>query len=257
MCATPPVATLAAAVASLVVACGPPPAPVPSPYVTPVPGDTRQLIVVVTPGWDSVSGSLYRFERRDARAEWRSAAPPVAVVVGRSGLAWGRGLYDASREKGPAKREGDAKSPAGVFRLGTAFGFDSMQPRMPYVQLTATSECVDDPASTHYNTLIDRGSVSHVDWTSGERMRDEDPFYRLGVFVQHNSMPATPGAGSCIFLHVWGGPTTPTTGCTALDESRLREVVAWLASDAQPVLVELPLPEYTSHHAAWGLPALL
>jgi D-alanyl-D-alanine dipeptidase len=242
---------------ALITDCHVRPAASPSPDVSPIPADTRQLLVVVTPGWDSVSGVLYRFERADDGGRWRPAAPPVAVVVGRSGLAWGRGLYDASREKGPAKREGDDRSPAGVFRLGSAFGFDSAQLRMPYVRLTATSECVDDPASTHYNTLIDRGSVSRVDWTSGERMRDEDPFYRLGVFVQHNSMPATPGAGSCIFLHVWGSPTTPTTGCTALDESRLREVVAWLTSDAQPVLVELPLAEYTRLHAAWGLPTLL
>jgi zinc D-Ala-D-Ala dipeptidase len=247
---------LAATATTLLTACGARPAAAPSPYATPVPADTRQLLVVTTPSWDSVSGSLYRFERGDARAEWRSAGSPVAVILGRSGMAWGRGLYDASPDEGPAKHEGDAKSPAGVFRLGTAFGFDSAELRMPYVQLTGTSECVDDPASAHYNTLIDRASVSRADWASSEHMRDEVPFYRLGVFVQHNTLPATPGAGSCIFIHIWGSPTTPTTGCTALDESQLRGIVAWLDAGADPVLVQLPLPEYKRHRAAWGLPLL-
>jgi len=40
--------------------------------------------------------------------------------------------------------------------------------------------------------------------------------YRLGVFVEHNTKPRRAGFGSCIFLHIWSGPTEPTIGCTAM-----------------------------------------
>ena len=152
---------------------------------------SEQLVVVTTSGWTSTTGTIRRFERSGSMYEWRSIDQPVPVVVGRTGIAWGVG-FDGVSTEGPHKREGDGKSPAGMFPLDTVFGFappGSMQSvRMPYVQLLPSTDCVDDSASSHYNTVVDRGSVPRVDWSSAERMRSIR-LYEVGVIVGYNAMP--------------------------------------------------------------------
>ena len=47
-------------------------------------------------------------------------------MFGKNGLAWGKGIADnLDQRDGPVKHEGDGKAPAGIFKLGTAFGYDS------------------------------------------------------------------------------------------------------------------------------------
>ena len=60
-----------------------------------------------------------------------------------------------------------------------------------------------------------------------EKMLRDDGLYKWGVFVEHNPA-AAPGAGSCIFLHIWKDSTTPTTGCTAMAEKDLVKLLRWL-----------------------------
>ncbi|MFL5581978.1 MAG: L,D-transpeptidase [Gemmatimonadaceae bacterium] len=214
-----------------------------------------QLLVVTTPTWDATGGTLRRYAR-DAGGAWRAEGAPVPVVVGRTGLAWGVGVApDVAGE--PAKHEGDGKSPAGAFPLETAFGFASgasvAGTRLPYLPLVETTECVDDTASTHYNAIVDRREVARVDWSSSERMRSIG-LYRLGVLVDYNAGPAVAGRGSCIFLHVWSGPSSSTAGCTAMAEPALAEIVRWLDPARRPALVQLTEAAYARRRAAWGLP---
>lgn len=219
---------------------------------------SEQLVVVTTPDWDSTSGTLRRFQRAKPGDEWRADGPSTPIVVGRTGLAWGRGFdantFDATS---PHKHEGDGRSPAGIFPLDTAFGFapaDSARwVRLPYVQLTSGSDCVDDTLSTHYNTVVDR-SVVPLDWSSAEHMR-QIAQYRIGVIVGYNAAPPSRGRGSCIFLHIWGGPRSTTAGCTALDAEELSRVMAWLDRARRPVIVQLPAREYGRLRRSWGLPA--
>lgn len=226
----------------------------------PTPPLSRQLLVVTSADWDTVPARLFRFTRADAGDAWHAAGPPVAVVLGRTGLAWGAGLNNASREMGPVKHEGDGRSPAGMFRLGSAFGFGPPDTigvlAMPYRRLTATTDCVDDVRSSFYNTLAERDASGQSAWSSAEHMRQIDPDYRYGIFVEHNTTPRTPGLGSCIFIHIWEGPTKPTSGCTALDPGRLADLLRWLSGAANPVLVQLPRQTYDSHREAWALPSL-
>jgi len=86
-----------------------------------------QLIVVVTSDWDAVPGMMRRYERDGVRAPWRAVGAEVPVVVGAAGLGWGDGLhgFGSPGEAGPIKREGDNRSPAGVFRLSSTFGYAS------------------------------------------------------------------------------------------------------------------------------------
>ena len=217
---------------------------------------SEQLVVVTTPGWASTTGSIRRFERSRSTSEWRAIDQPVPVVVGRTGIAWGVG-FDGVSTEGPHKREGDGKSPAGMFPLDTVFGFApaaSMQSvRMPYVQLLPSTDCVDDTTSSHYNTVIDRASVPRVDWNSAEHMRGVEQ-YEVGVIVGYNATPPVKARGSCIFLHVWAGPGSHTAGCTAFDEAKLRELISWLDPEKRPLLVQLTTKDYATLRTMWRLP---
>jgi D-alanyl-D-alanine dipeptidase len=220
--------------------------------------ESEQIVVVITPNWTSTKGTMQRFERPTPTSEWSSLGTAVPVVVGRTGIAWGAG-FDGVSTKGPHKHEGDGKAPAGVFPLDTAFGFaprDSMRTvNLPYVQLLPTTDCVDDIASAHYNTVVDRQSVASVDWNSAEHMR-EVAQYKTGVIVGYNAAPPVKGRGSCIFLHIWAGPDSHTAGCTALDEAQLRDVMMWLDPRRRPLLVQLTANDYADLRVRWKLPVV-
>lgn len=218
--------------------------------------DCRQLLVVTSRDWDAVAAQMRCFQRASGRSGWTEVWPPADAVLGRTGFAWGRGLHGTVKTGGPVKREGDGKAPAGVFRVVEAFGFASVEDakiqRLPYRQLTAHTEGIDDPASRHYNRLVEGRSVAAKDWTSSERMRSIEP-YRWGAVVGHN-WDQVPGGGSCIFLHVWEGAGVPTSGCTAMPESQMLRVLRWLDERKNPILVQLPVDEYRRVRAAWKLP---
>lgn len=175
-----------------------------------------------------VRGRLVRMER--GADGWRRVGRPVPVVVGRNGV-------------GP-KEEGDGRSPRGVFSLSHAFGYAGDAPSgtsLPYRPMAPGTVCVDDPASPHYDHIVDPDEVDAPDWRSAEAMRRDrvhgDDLYRLGVNVAHNP-EHTPGAGSCVFLHVWRGPSSPTAGCTAMAADELLALLRWLDRDARPRLVQ-------------------
>src|SRR5215210_2226046 len=219
---------------------------------------SRQVVVVTTNGWDDVPGVLRRFERKGTKGAWAQVGADVPVAVGRKGLGWGAGLVDTRPAAGPQKKEGDGKAPAGVFRLGPAFGFAPERAawlRFSYVPLTPSVECVDDTASRKYNLIVDRLAAGVVDWNSSERMRSVEG-YRWGMVVRHNAAPTVAGRGSCIFLHVWAGPGQGTAGCTAMEEEKLTELLRWLDPKKVPLLMQLPEGEYARLHTAWRLPAL-
>jgi D-alanyl-D-alanine dipeptidase len=226
----------------------------------PVLSECNQLIVVVTKDWNAVPGKMILYQRNDKDGAWGKIGKSFPVVVGRNGLGWGRGLNPPANRPGPVKHEGDGKSPAGIFRLSSAFGLaeparmNSL--RLPYVQLTATIECVDDVKSTNYNSIVDRGKFTAPDWNSSEKMRDVGAQYRLGVVVDHNISPRENGGGSCIFLHIWKDARTGTSGCTAMSPEKIESLLSWLDPSAHPALVQLPESEYKKLQTAWSLPSL-
>ncbi len=214
------------------------------------------MLVVVSKNWDSVDGTLQRFEY--ASPTWQPVGQPIQIVLGRAGLAWGRGLHPTP-EPGPQKHEGDGKSPAGVFTLPSAFGYAAQEKlpgiKIPYVQCTGSLECVDDPRSKHYNEILDRPATG-ADWNSSEKMLLKNDQYRLGIFVNHNASPAEPGCGSCVFMHIWEGPGIGTSGCTAMRGGDMELVLGWIDARANPVLVQLPESEYHRLQQAWHLPEI-
>ena len=229
---------------------------------------STQMIVVTTSGWNTVDGRLQRFERNTPHDKWQPVGKPISIVVGKNGMGWGLGLLATNTAairsaSEPVKKEGDGKSPAGVFALGTAFGY-APQPlpglKLPYLSLTPSTECVDDAHSKHYNRIVDRSTVS-PDWNSSEHMRDAGQAYKWGVVIDHNStvqdghLPV-PSGGSCVFMHIWGGSGQGTAGCTAMPQSELEGVLLWLDPARKPLLVQLPEADYARLGLGWGLPSI-
>ncbi len=219
----------------------------------------QQLVVVQSPGWDALTGTLVCFERSRLGDAWTQVGEPCEVNFGRAGLAWGSGLHGGTLGEGPVKREGDGRSPAGAYRLSAVYGYAPRDSvgflRMPYIEVNATCQCVDDVHSAYYNLVLDSLSVARADWTSRERMRPrEGDWNKWGVIVDHNMNPREPGRGSCIFLHVSEGRGEPTSGCTSIEESRITALVGWLDAGKHPVLVQLTQPEYLNWKPRWRLP---
>ena len=237
---------------------------VPSPQSTAsVLASSCQLLRVIAPDWGSNFAVLQRYERTRFEAGWQPIGAVVKVMLGKSGLAWGRGLHLPIGRAGREKREGDACAPAGIFAITALFGDaapDSPFARaakLPYLYATRDLKAIDDPASAHYNRIVDQSSGVQIDWTSCEDMRRSDERYAVGAVVAHNSAPPVPAAGSCIFLHVWADEGVPTAGCTAMSLADMSEIAGWLDGAAAPLLVQLPQAEYEGLREVWGLPALV
>ena len=224
--------------------------------------DSRQVVLVTSDGWDSNQATLRRFERAGDTQAWQEVGAAFAASLGRNGSAWGTGLHaPADQAAGPVKREGDGRSPAGIFGIGQAFGYaaDAGPLRLRYEQMDATDYCIDVPASPLYNRIVDSRDVGAAAVEgSTEPMRldlhkDGDPRYRLGLVIEHNTR-AEPDQGSCIFAHLWRTPGEPTAGCTAMADADMEALLAWLDPAAQPRFVLLPVAEYRRLAAPWQLP---
>lgn len=155
--------------------------------------------------------------------DWRRIRDFPAAVVGRAGFA-----------APGAKREGDGRTPAGIFPLTLAFGYaEAVATGLPYRRCTPDDLWVDDPESPDYNRWVTAPTAAR----SFERMRREDGRYEFGVVVGYNLAPVVPGAGSAIFVHVWRGPGAGTAGCLALPRDEMAGLLAALRAEAGPVAV--------------------
>src|SRR6202012_5950470 len=80
---------------------------------------SRQLMIVVSNNWDKLQGKLYAYKKVKNKWVLQFSNP---VGLGSKGIGIGDGLVKLN-VNGPVKHEGDKKSPAGIFSIGTAFGY--------------------------------------------------------------------------------------------------------------------------------------
>lgn len=204
---------------------------------------SNQLILVVADTWDSPTALMTCLEKK--KGKFVKSGNEINVFIGRSGLGWGRGLVEFDKKGGPIKREGDKKAPAGIFKLPYVFGLlpaDSLNwLNYTYKQISKINECVDDTSSKYYNSIVSTLQIEK-NWKSSENM--DDPDYKYGVVISHNSSPVEKGCGSCIFFHLTGPKPKPTAGCTAMDEKSFLGFLRWINEKENPLLIQLPKEEY-------------
>ncbi|RPI63556.1 MAG: hypothetical protein EHM44_04835 [Ignavibacteriales bacterium] len=225
---------------------------------SPIPNTSKQMVLVLTDSITSTNGELVYFERQNDKGSWKKISSTIPIVLGRNGLGWGRGLNSIDSLKLPMKTEGDGRSPAGVFELGAAFGYVSANEmkglKIPYIPITEMVECIDDIKSSYYNQIVARDDIKEIDWQSSEKMFFAEIWYQQGIVVEQNTNPIINGSGSCIFLHNWSQPNETTAGCTEMEPEKLKELIYWLDSSSNPILIQLTKQLFNEYQNPWQLP---
>ena len=215
-----------------------------------------QLMVVLTNGWDELQGNIYCFNLE--RGKWRLKFTNQ-VVVGGKGMGLGDGIITLKSPGAPVKKEGDLKSPAGIFTTGSAFGYADKKEagwiKNHYIKASDTLICVDDAQSPDYNRLVQSDTIKSA-YNSHEDMHRKDDDYKWGLFLNHNVNGTTPGAGSCIFMHIWQDNKHGTAGCTAMEEGNIVRLLHWIDAGKKPLLVQMPLAVYQKIRLEYRLPGI-
>ncbi|MGE3182659.1 MAG: L,D-transpeptidase, partial [Phycisphaerae bacterium] len=168
---------------------------------------SAQALVIVAPV--GISHGRGWFCETDPEGKWNATNDGFPISVGIAGIA-------APGEK----REGDKRTPSGVFRLTEAFGRDVPAlagTKLRYRQATKHDAWSEDIQSPDYNTWIsgDRAAAAT------DRLLRDDGLYDQSIVVDYNRDPVEPGRGSAIFIHRAHADGTGTLGCIALDATDL------------------------------------
>ncbi len=128
------------------------------------------------------------------------------------------------------KKEGDGKTPAGVYTLGQAFGVTPASgSKRSYLTVNSNYYWVDDSSSKYYNQLVN-ASKTGIAWSSAEHLVDYSRAYKYAIAINYNT-DCVPGKGSAIFLHCSTG--SATAGCVAVSESNMLTILQSLAGDTR------------------------
>lgn len=191
--------------------------------------DTGQVLLVLDTSFLFFkSAKLFAIEK--SGLTWQQAMAPMDAVVGRNGFA-----------PPGEKREGDGRTPSGLYRLGTAFGYaEFIDTRMPYSQAMEDDLWIDDPKASDYNRWVRQRETRAASY---EKMKREDDLYKYGIVIEYNTDPIIKDYGSAIFLHVWAGSRSATAGCVAVSEENILKILGWLNPAAHPVILINPDPK--------------
>lgn len=125
-------------------------------------------------------------------------------------------------------KEGDAKTPTGVFHFNRAFGIaEDPGCAIPYVKVDDdTYWSGDQREGYHYNELVNLKDLPGLDVKSGdsEHIIDYIYHYQYCLNISYNE-ECVPGAGSAIFLHCFGPVKPFTGGCVAIPEDIMKYVM--------------------------------
>lgn len=183
---------------------------------------SSQALVVVNNSPSSFIVKVHALEKKNGK--WVKAQEPMDGVIGKNGFA----------DPGE-KREGDGKSPSGIFSLRTAFGYnESIQTKMPYRQALPDDLWIDDVNAADYNRWVQKDDTKA---TSYEKMKRDDNLYKYGIIIEYNTDPVVKGYGSAIFFHIWRGKNMPTAGCVAVSEDDIVKLLGWLDPQARPLII--------------------
>ena len=118
------------------------------------------------------------------------------------------------------KKEGDKKTPTGVFNLTDAFGIKGNPgTALPYIDVNESLYwCAD---KKYYNQLIDIREKPHK--CKGEHLADYVPQYNYGITLDYNKS-CTYKKGSAIFLHC-KGKYSYTAGCIAVSQKNMVKIM--------------------------------
>ena len=232
------------------------------PAVAQLPADCSQAVLGIADHWDASQVTLSLVEK-NAEGHWVRVLGPLHGRLGHAGLVWGLGLHQNPRGA-TTKREGDGRSPAGIFRIGGLWTTNKTPVKhhrsIPEVRVGPRDLWVSDINTPQlYNRHVRLSHPAATPWEIKEQMRQTDYAHSIKLLICHNTQetPGRPivGAGSSIFFHIWRRDgAAATAGCTAMAEGDLRALISRLQPARHPVYILLPKAEYAKLRAAWRLP---
>ena len=168
--------------------------------------NAQQLVIV---SGTNGSNARFSFHEKDSSGLWHEVIHAPAYI-GKNG--WGK------------TREGDVKTPTGVYTFTEAFGIleDPGCP-MGYTQVDDSHYWVGDSNSGRYNQFVSIRDYDDFDKKESEHIIDYNPGYQYCLNISWNS-DGIPKKGSAIFLHCYTKRKF-TGGCVAIPEEIMREVV--------------------------------
>ena len=179
--------------------------------------ETEHVVVVIADETGSSRAMVTYYKKEDGWNEVFS----VRGIVGKSGLA--------SPEK---KREGDKKTPAGVYDFIKAFGIkEDPGSIMEYHKISQGDVGVDDSARIHYNRMVN-SSETEKDWNSAENLAAMAPWYDYCLALSYNE-EQTAGKGSAIFLHCLREDDWGTSGCIGIPEQNMEVLLQNLNANSK------------------------
>jgi L,D-peptidoglycan transpeptidase YkuD (ErfK/YbiS/YcfS/YnhG family) len=188
--------------------------------------DTDKLVCVIGSGSSDCTVS---FHKKDKNGQWNQIFSDDGDC-GSEGITY-------------QKREGDNKTPAGLYSFHLAFGLKSDPGAyLDYRKITEYDYWIDDVNSPYYNTWVNAADTPG-DYQS-EHLIDHNPSYNYALSINYN-VDCTPGLGSAVFLHCYNG-TGFTTGCIAISENHMKTLVKEVDSATRILIVpkEEDLSEY-------------
>ena len=177
--------------------------------------DVKRLVVVQNKG--KGRGVLQYYER-NVNGQWKKKWT-CKTWLGKRGIG--------------KKKEGDQKTPKGIYSLGQAFGIrKNPGTNMPYIKVNRYHYWCSDSGSIYYNQLIRTDQTGHR--CRGEHLIDYKKVYNYAIHIEYNKK-GKPGKGSAIFLHCSKGRAT--AGCVAIPEKYMKKILKRLTPEANPKIL--------------------
>ena len=228
-------------------------------------GNSSNIVLVVSENWNDSLAQVYLLSRSDMG--YKKASESMNGIIGKKGLGIGIGEHtDASfqqfknvDENIPIKKEGDKKSPAGIFKIGKIMGFADSLPfssDLEYKKITQGLHAVDDSDSEYYNQIVNANLLKplfHDYYNSYEDMFHLQHAYDWLFEIKHNS-ERIPEKGSNIFFHIRNVNGSGTAGCTAVNRDDLLQILKFI--DKQTLVIQLPEEIYQKVHKELNLPLI-
>lgn len=179
----------------------------------------NQLFIVAGVGQTTAWISMHE---KDALGEWHELMSTPGFI-GKNGLG--------------KTKEGDAKTPIGVFRFNKAFGIaDDPGCAIPYIRVDENIYWSGDVRpGMMYNQMVNINELPDLRKDDSEHIVDYDPTYTYCMNISYNEN-GTPGLGSAIFLHCFGPCKPYTGGCVAIPLEKMRFVMQHVRPDCVVVI---------------------
>lgn len=135
-------------------------------------------------------------------------------------------------------REGDGKTPVGIFHFNKAFGIlENPGCAFDYVKVDENFYWSGD-ANCKYNQLVNIRDYKNLNKTVSEHLIEINPEYNYAMNISYNETGIA-GKGSAIFLHCFGKMATYTDGGVAIPEDKMLVVIKNVKKDCVVVIDDL------------------